>query len=419
MKVITRIFIALVTLAVVAFFAIVIFFPEKGLELQTKLEDIVNRRSEVIEVTPVKELSIAYPFPIPMEDLEHGYDATQIYDPVYTWFRDLNRDLWLRFSLDTHDPATAGGVLIVNPDGIVKELTPEDYFGDTRQGQVCIRASALADLPQGDYWFAVLKVPEEEIPNYSGPYHLLYYVAVYDECTFHTEDYFVTNSEGFDIVYDRSSGEGYSFHLANLGDNVVTDVWKQEVGISVSRTNLKKGKDYIVSEDGATVTITPEYLHSLQNFYGYPFLFGLGDHSEVGGWDDQKMEGQRLYLTDGPLQDPPSVDGERFYSLSSGEDYVLKIHPGRAADTGYQIMGFFYGDEGPIDPDKDGDARNSLSFLPEDVQPDGTYRVSGDLIREMAARGANNVYLMGVFDFTQFGAASFSPTDGFPVNFIP
>lgn len=414
MKTLTRIVVTVLSLICIAFLAIVMFKPQLGKELQTKLEDIYHRRSEVIEVSPVRSLEIAYDFPLAEEEAieAFGYWVDPVApDTVFTWFRDLGRDLWLPFMFNQEDHHTVGKLFLVSRDGSFRQLEPGEFEGDSNTGDAVIFASALKDVPEGDYWAAVQLTPDEFREPYHMPWYVLRYVGIYDTCTFHTEDYrVVTGGEGGGILTDRSRGEEFSFHLANLGDNIVTDVWKLEFTLDndFTRAHLTEGKDYTLSDGGATVSLTPEYLNSLATLYRYPFLFGLGDHSEVytagenAACDDDVV----LVLSDGPLVDPPRMTGPETYSLSSGEDCVLRIYTGRAEGI-WSIMA--YPDDGsePV--------RLDLTYKVQD----GTLTIPAGLMREMAGRGADCVYFDTLFEITNYGLAGYYKNSGFNVFFEP
>lgn len=409
MKTLTRIVVAVLSVACIAFLAIVMIDPQLGEELQTKLEDIYHHRSEVIEASPVRSLEIAYDFPLADEGAFDYWVDPAAPDVVLTWFRDLDRDLWLPFMLNQEDHYTVGKAFLVTRDGIFRQLEPGEFEGDSNVGEAVIFASALRDVPEGDYWVVLQVTPDEIREPYHMPWYVLNYVGIYDACTFHTEDYrVVTGGIGGGILMDRSKGEGFPFHLANLGDNIVTDVWKLEFvpNGGFTRANLKEGKDFILSDSGATVTLTPEYLNSLAPLYQYPFLFGLGDHSEVytAGEEAASDVGVTLVLSDGPLVDAPYMTGPETYSLASGEDCVLRIYTGRAEGI-WEIVAYPNDGSEPI--------RLDLN----DVQADGTLVIPAGMMREMAGRGADCVYLETLFEVTNYGMAGYYRNSGFNVFF--
>ncbi len=427
MKTITRIFIALLSLAAVGFLAVVMIDPQKGQELQEKLVDLVNQRSELLEVSPVRELSIAYELPFEDYDrlyeeyhIEYGLD-TNYPDTVYTWFRDLERDLWLPFQNEQLKTTTVGETLLLDQDGVVKRGSAEECPGDSITGEVCIPRSFLEDVPEGDYWVALLAKPDHPQLPYDGPYYILRYLAIYDECDFHTEDYEISNGGGGEVLVDRSTGEGYTFHLLNLGDNIVTDVWKLEnMAGEFHQKHLKEGEDYILPEDGASVTLTPEYLDSLQDLYGYPFLFGLGDHSEVCTIDEDKERYLSIFLTDGPIADPPFIDGPESYSVSSGEDYVFTLHLGRAINIQEPYCSLTFSQEdGTTYYDDFGNIISYYRFLNEEIQEDDTYVIPAEVFQEAAQRGDTSAWLGINFQVTQFAASSYCPYMGYPIYLEP
>ncbi len=423
MKVITRIFVAIISLGAIGFLAIAMFAPEKGKELEEKLEDLVNQRAERMEVTPVRELSIEYELPLDNDEVmfeeygfEYGFDVNYP-DRVYTWFRDLGRDLWLPFYHDDR-AAEVGDVILLNRDGVLKHLKKGEYAGNSFSGEAVLYAEALEELPEGDYWAALL-IRYQDRPEES--YYLFRYIGIYEECTFHTEDYDIATGDGGDLLIDRSTGEDFTFHLANLGDNVVTDVWKLEnMAGEYTRKHLKEGEEYIVSEDGASVTLTNEYLNSLQDLYGYWFLFGLGDHSEVSPFEAGSGKYLTLFFTDGPIADPPYIDGPSRYSLSSGEDYVFTLHLGRAIRILEDNSILTISDEDGMEiRDEEGRAIKVFSLHNDDIRADETYVIPASVFQEAAGQGAKNCWLGIPFQVTEFAASSYIPYKGMNIELIP
>lgn len=424
MKIISRIFVILLSLAVCAFLGVAILAPEKGLELQEKLENIVTRRSEAREVSPVRTLEVSYEFNV-QEILDKGCDASYR-DSVYTWFRDLGRDLWLPFvQTDFNDEQfiySAGGAALCDQTGVVKRFDPGIYRADINTGECVLPAEALADVPEGDYWLALQVIPDEIIEEVSGPFYTLRYISIHDHCDFHTEDYQTANC--FDVLYDRSGGEPLTYHLLNLGDNTVTDVWKLEYSldingdISFTQKRLKEGRDYTISGDGAAVTISAEYLASLQNLYGYNFEFGLADHSSLNTAYSGE-DGSVLYLTDGPLPDRPRIDGPMTYSLSSGEDYVFTIHQGQAQQIWATEL-FFHNQEGQRAADDDGSEKNWMINYKIYAREDGSCAIPASLFQEAAAAGyGDSAWIYFIFQVTDFGYSGFYPGSGYNIRILP
>lgn len=418
MKIISRIFVILLSLAAAAFLGVAVFAPEKGVELQEKLENMVMQRSEAVEVSPVRTLEAAYDFNV-QEILDMGCDTSC--DDVYTWFRDLNRDLWLPFEMNDRFAYTPGDVAVCNQEGIVKRLEAGTCEGGGEYGECGIPAGALADLPEGDYWVAIRVIPDEIVEGVVEPWYTLRYVSVHDRCDFHTEDYRVANR--LDILFDRSSGQDFTYHLVNLGDNVVKDVWKLEYSLSLSgdmtftQKRLKEGRDYVISPDGASVTITAEYLATLQDLYGYNFEFGLADHSSLN--TALSGEGSVLYLTDGPVVNAPCIDGPLTYSLSSGQDYAFTLHMGRAAQIWKSEL-FFYNEDGQPAMNPDGTQKNWLmdsSGLPREGE---TCMIPASLIQEAAEAGYSDHFWLGFsFQVTNFGYSGYYPYSGYSVILKP
>lgn len=421
MKLISRLFVALISLAAVGFLGIFIFAPEKGVELQDRIADFVTQRSEAIEVSPVRTLEVAYEFDVE-EILDQGCN-TNYNGKVYTWFRDLNRDLWLPFINDDRIYHVLGDVVICDREGIVKRL--ETCTGDSNTWEFCIPAGALADLPEGDYWVAFRVIPEIEIENFTGPWYELRYISIHDQCTFHTEDYDIAAALG-NRLYDRSTGEGYTFHLLNLGDNIVTDVWKLEYSMTLdgelafTQKKLTEGKEYALSNHGADVTLTPDYLNSLIPVYGYNFEFGLGDHSSL--ITEYAGEGGAvLYLADGPLENMPYIEGPWTYSLSSGKDYAFTIHMGRAIQMWAPLCELiFFDPKGRELLDENGEPISWHTFRADGVRADGTYVIPASVFQEAAAHGTwDSFYLSICFQVSDFSYSGYYPRSGYSVHLAP
>lgn len=427
MKIITRIFVAVISLAAIGFLVIVMVDPQKGAVLQEKLENLVNQRGEAMEVTPVRELSIAYELPLENDEVIYGeYGFRYGLDPefpdkVYTWFRDLGRDLWLPFYMDDTNHCTLGEAVLLDQEGVVKRLKDGDCSGDSALGEAVIYASALSDVPEGDYWVALLISPDEPEEPDNMPYYVLRYVGIYEECTFHTEDYDISTGNGGQLLVDRSKKEDFTFHLLNLGDNIVTDVWKLENMMGqFTRKHLKAGEEYIVSEDGASVTLTAEYLDSLQDLYGYWFLFGLADHSEVSHLEVGDGKELTIFLTDGPIQDPPYINGADTYSVSSGEDYVFTLHLGRAPKI-MENGGGVYAYDGDWAPlvDENGREIRFFTFTNGGIGEDETCVIPADVLKDIYERGGRYINYGITFTVTEFAASGYYPYKGMTIHLEP
>lgn len=289
-------------------------------------------------------------------------------------------------------------------------------------GEVHVPAAVLEELPEGDYWLAYREIPEGG--SFEEGSYLLAYIAVRDQCDFHTEDYRICPVDT--VIFDRSGGEGFTFHLANLGDNIVTDVWwlqliNTEDPYHVPK-HLEEGRDYVISQDGATVTLTPEYLDSLTLLYMYHFRFGLGDHSAVSAAVDGTLGGvTELVLTDGPLGDPPEMDGPRSYSLSSGEDYTFTVHLGQAMGIWRDnCILRFYGPEGEPLLDENGQERNWYSLENVRVGPDGTGTIPVAVFREAAARSElESAYIGLSLQMSDYGWSGYYAWYGYSVEIMP
>lgn len=420
MKHIGRILIALVCLAVAGFLALAAFQPEKALELQNRLNQASLHRGEALEVTPVRTLETAYGFTV--EEIinagcDSGSDST-----VYTWFRDLDRDLWLPLYTDLMTRHTIGKAAVCDREGVVKWLEEGVVTGSTDAGEVCFPAGVFADLPEGDYYLAYQMLPEEGASE--PPWYRTVYVAVRDRCDFHTEDYRLAPSG--DVLFDRSAGEGFTFHLANLGDNIITDVWYLQLVNTMDPyyipKHLTEGQDYVLSGDGASVTLTPEYLSSLTLLCQYHFRFGLGDQSTVStSGDAGKDELMALILTDGPLANPPYVDGPRTWSLSSGEDYPLALEMGRALaiwEDGSILH--FYGPEGQPLLDEHGEEKNWFTFRNDSLPADGVYPIPASVFQEAAAQGGSGSVYLGIsLQISNYGYAGYYAWYGYSIELTP
>lgn len=245
-----------------------------------------------------------------------------------------------------------------------------------------------------------------------------------DRCDFHTEDYRICPVDT--VLFDRSGGEGFTFHLANLGDNIVTDVWWLQMITTADPyhvpKHLEEGVDYVISEDGASVTLTPEYLDSLTLLYQYHFRFGLGDHSVVSATvDGEPNDVVTLILTDGPLGDPPVVDGPRSYSLSSGEDYTFTLHLGQALGLWKDgcILRFYDSDGEPMLDDA-GSERNWFQFETGGIGPDETYTIPASVFREAAAQSElDSAYIGLSIQLSSYGWSGYYAWYGYNLEIVP
>ncbi len=420
MKTFFKILIVLVGLAAAGFLILAAVDPERAMELQDRFNRAQFQQSEAIEVTPVGTLEVQYDMDVDEiwnVGCDPNYDGT-----VYTWFRDLGRDLWLPYYTDLVTRRTIERAAVCGPEGVIQWLEAGVITGSTDTGEIHVPAAVLEALPEGDYWLACREIPEGG--SFEDGSYLLAYIAVRDQCDFHTEDYRICPVDT--VLFDRSRGEGFTFHLANLGDNIVTDVWRLQIAGGADPyhipKHLEEGVDYVISQDGASVTLTPEYLDSLTLLYQYHFRFGLGDHSVVSATvDGEPNDVVTLILTDGPLGDPPEMDGPRSYSLSSGEDYTFTLHLGQALGLWKEGCTLrFYGPEGEPMLDEFGAERSWFQFETGGIGPDGTYTIPASVFREAAAQSeVESAYIGLSVQMSDYSWSGYYAWYGYSVEITP
>ena len=375
-------------------------------DLWDMLDAKTMRRSEKQETTPARALKPAYAFPLTEEELELGIEWGRMdMERVYTYFKDIGGDLWLPFVMEQYQRDVAE-IRVCGPEGMVGRLGKDAFAVDLQRGELRVSAGALSALPEGGYWLAARIEPAGGGGWYEG-----YYVSLYDQCAFHSTDTGLATGGNRDLLrFDRGGEAGFTFHLFNLGDNRVVDVWQlaeihgmnlaagleEEPTRNFSRKRLKPG-DFTVSPDGASVTLRPDYLNGLRTLYPYYFLFGLADHAMVDSSALGDGEGVGLVLTDGPLADPPYVKGPAAYSLSSGEDYVFTLHLGQALSvyTSEDGSGLWFGQD---DGFEDG---LGYPFYQADIREDETYAVPAQVLREAAQRGNTCFNVQAIFELSE------------------
>lgn len=141
MKGFFKILIALVCLAVAGFLVLAVVDPERAMELQDRLNRSQMQQSEAIEVTPVRTLEVEYDMAVDeIWDVgcDPNYDGT-----VYTWFRDLGRDLWLPYYTDLVTRRTIERAAVCGPEGVIKWLEEGVVTGDTDTGEIHVPAGVL------------------------------------------------------------------------------------------------------------------------------------------------------------------------------------------------------------------------------------------------------------------------------------
>ena len=356
--------------------------PEEHGALLERIDSLVLGRGEKLEVSPARTPEIAFPLPFTEADTGTYLDMTYG-ETVFTYFQDLGGDLWLPLRVERPAEPAAVSAVFHGPEGSAEPLDAGACAGDVALGQLRVSGETMAALPEGDYWLAVRCAAGGH--DWVQPY----YLSVHSRCTFHSPDRGIaTGADSDTVLHDRTSGGGFAFHLYNLGDDRVTDVWRLEETLNVNgdgRRNFSRKKlspdQFTVSPGGATVTLSQDYLDSLFPLQPYYYDFGLGDYASVDA-TARRGDGVALVVTDGPLADAPAVEGPDTYSLSSGQDYVFTLHPGMARQLYAPGTGLLF-----HSPEGVPENAYSMSFTLDGLGPDETCVIPAALLREGARRG--------------------------------
>ena len=200
------------------------------------------------------------------------------------------------------------------------------------------------------------------------------------------------------ILYDAGAGGDLTFHLYNLGENRITQLStlnRPPLAEAYSPSPLSEG-DYVISEDGHSVTLTEEYLQSRIMRTNYYFRFELGD----GTWVDTTPGSEwEVYLV--PYEgdyDMPYLRGPYTYSASAGGDYVLEFHMGDAVTADFGDAGIDFALPGGIMEN-----RFDLTFDPENIREDGTYVIPASVFQDAIARGCDYYLVIQSFYVSSTG----------------
>lgn len=360
--------------------------PEKGEELWALAEEKLGDRLTLVEKAPTLELSTELEQPVmsyacPKDIVEPAVGVTvscDFPDPVYTWFRDVDGDLWISCPNMGYD-CQSGGAFIAGQQGIVKQMDAGVCALDAARGEIRVPREVLAELPEGDYWLGVRVFPCGE------DYYMTVPLCLRDEASFRSPQVgLATRGVNNCILYAQDEGGELPFHLYNLGENRVTRVCTLERPPITDIYNAipLSEEDYEISADGHTVTLTEAFLKDRTPRTLTYFRFELGDGTYI---DTTVGSDWEVYLL--PYEgdyDLPYIHGPYTYSASSGEDYVLTYHLGDAAVADFGDAGIVFALPGGIMEEK-----FALRFDPEAVGEDGTYVIPASIFQEAAARGCD------------------------------
>lgn len=360
--------------------------PEKGEELRVLAEEKLGDKMPFFKKAPTLELSaevkqpeMSYDLPKDLIEPSLGIvlsDAPS--ETVYTWFRDVDGDLWLPCPNMGAD-AWGEDSFVAGQQGILKRMDAGVCVLDPARGEICVPREVLDELVLGDYWlgFRLFASGEE--------YYLPFAVCVRDESVFRSPQVgLATRGINNGILYDAGAGGDLTFHLYNLGENRITQLStlnRPPLAEAYSPSPLSGG-DYVISEDGHSVTLTEEYLQSRIMRTNYYFRFELGD----GTWVDTTPGSEwEVYLV--PYEgdyDMPYLRGPYTYSASAGGDYVLEFHMGDAVTADFGDAGIDFALPGGIMEN-----RFDLTFDPENIREDGTYVIPASVFQDAIARGCD------------------------------
>ena len=375
-------------------------YPEKGEELRALAEEKLGdkipffKKAPTLELTTeVKQPEMSYDLPKDLIEPSLGVvlsDAPS--ETVYTWFRDVDGDLWLPCPNMGYD-AWSEDSFVGGQQGILKRMDAGVCALDPARGEIYVPREVLDALPLGDYWlgFHLFTCGEE--------YYLPFAVCVRDESTFRSPQVgLATRGQNNCILYDADAGGDLTFHLYNLGENRITQLStlnRPPLAEVYSAAPLSE-EDYVISADGHSVTLTEEYLQSRIMRTNYYFRIELGDGTGVDTIPGSEWE---VYLVphEGDY-DLPYLRGPYTYSASAGGDYVLEFHLGDAVTADFGYMGIDFALPGGVMEN-----RFDLTFDPQDIREDGTYVIPASVFQEAIARGCDYYFITQPFYVSSTG----------------
>ena len=357
--------------------------PDAARHLEEKLNSVYDTSAPRLELTSqVQHLEHSYCFPedtvYPALPRESGA-AQQYEDILFTWFRDVDGDLWLPHEY-LEAPVEAGEAFVCTRDGIVKLLEAGVCTVNPARGEIHVPRTVLEDLPEGDYYFGIW-IENNGWGDYYG-----YALAVRDDASVVRSDQvgIATKGDGLELMFNLDQEEELTFHLYNLGENRITRVSAGALDSSnrVSDGVPLKEEDYVIAEDGHSVTFTREYLDSRILLTPYYYAFELGDGTKVTTYEDPTAQMGLVFYDDSC--DLPYASGPSFYSLSSGEDYVFTLHLGDAGLYESPECGLWVEPSYP------------LQFVRENIREDETYVIPASVMQE-AAKTVEAVRVNAIF----------------------
>ena len=393
LKFILRMIPVVIAIAVIAGAAYIALEPEAG----ERLWAMVNSRNTDERILLELETGTEEPvmsYEMPGELLFYQDVDWDLHETVYTWFRDTDGDLWLPMSVDMPE-MEYGAASVLNRQGVVLNLGTDVIQADPRKGTLFIPRESIETLSEGDYYICIL-VSTETWQRY-----YIYPLMLRDECTFRsTQAGIAARGESGDYLVNADREDEVTMHFYNLGENKVTRVLTvAESGVMgeyVDGFPLSE-EQYVISEDGHSVTFTAEYVSTWSKYAPYYFTYELGDGTEIRPHESENRLGIVLH-DDG--WDLPYTYGPVTYSLSSGEDYVFYIHQGS---------------EGLYESDGSGitfDCDESCTYFFDKglIGEDDSYTVPAEVFLEAAERGAESAWIGPLFgvEITYYRGSGYS-----------
>lgn len=400
--IVSRMFTAL--LIIILFGAIgFMFYASSHPDVKEKAEALMRGRDK-LETAEIRDLSPSYECPVTEEEM--GFGIISESDRVYTYFKDVNTDLWLPLDFGRMKLAVGKGILY-NQNGVVKEIAKEGMQCWRERKEFMISEAAMKEIEPGEYYLAL----ETWVTEGDGYWYTMFNIRVEDECTYRSSDIGVATCSGRVYFYDKSTDkEGYTFHVYNLGDNRIVEVCLMEFAPFMEKLNFNRKKldesYYEISEDGASVTLKQEYLQSLLSG---PYAYGLelGDGGEI----NQAQTTSCLCVLDGPY-DEPYVEGPERYNVSSGEDYIFTWHLGSASSVDPDTAGLSFMKDG------EREAGRVLVFENEGLREDESYVIPAEVLREGYENGFTGFWVEGDYVIMPGFPGAYGG-EGFEVIFEP
>ena len=236
-------------------------------------------------------------------------------DPIILCYgKDKGGDLYTLYVDENLPQYSFQQALLYSGPGVPEQDITEYVVLNAEYDRIEIREELLMSLDAGEYYIVTDFLDEEN----DFLHRMLIAIIMEEEITFNsTQRGFLTYGDEFAwIVNDLDNPKEISFSFYNLGDNPIRKMVLVSENAGAYLTTDMEPDQYYINERGDTVTLTVDYLQTLQvnTCKKLGVRLANGDVLDMGWTVLGTVRGDSLQRL--------TITGPDTYSLSAGGDYV-------------------------------------------------------------------------------------------------